>query len=150
MSLSRRVTRAPVVEDLAMYCRRIRSVQAPTGVVVVDIRLCNLAYHTMQKATARMSRKSKSSSHELVGLFPCPFSPSQLYTTPSFIFIQTTLSSRPIGTTSPAQCTSTIGSCPIFPRASRPLEPRAVLCGRSQVSGDREAYHSASDGYPPL
>ena len=102
----------------------------------------------MAPIRAAESRLRKSQSDELAGLFPYLFSPSQPYTTPVFFFVQTTLSLRPIGTTSPAQCTSTIGSRPILPRASRSLEPRAVFCRRSQASGDREAYHSASNGYP--
>ena len=61
-------------------------------------------------------------SDELVALFS---SPSHLYTTPVFIFIPTTLSLRPIGTTSLAQCTCTIGSRPIFLRVSPSLEPCA-------------------------
>jgi len=102
----------------------------------------------MAPIRAAESRLRRSQSDELVGSFPYLFSPSQPYTTPVFFFVPNTLSPRPIGITSPAQCTSTIGSRPIFPRASRSLEPRAVFCGRSQASADREAYHSASNGYP--
>src|SRR6266851_4588758 len=92
-------------------------------------------------------RVSESESDELAGLFSHLFSPSQLYTTPIFIFLQVTLSSRSIGTTAPAQCTHTIESRPIFPGASRSHEPHAMFCGRREASTDGEAYHSASSGH---
>jgi len=82
--------------------------------VAVNIRLCNLDDKKRKwYIRAAESRLRKSQSDELVGLFPYLFSPSQPYTTPVFIFVPTTLSPRPIGTTPPAQCTPTIGNHPV-------------------------------------
>src|SRR5712671_1584018 len=91
----------------------------------------------------------KLESDELLCLSPYLFPSLPLYTAPVFIVVQATFSSRHIRTTALAQCTCTIrtvGSHPIVSRASCSRQPFTLFRGCHQVSKDREAHHSTSNG----